>query len=221
MVFDPAEIGPERASPQIKLQLKILSSMSVVTNKFLKVVLFIVIGTCCALIIFINQQHQHHSTAGVRRMSIKNETDYKLWNNTRWDETKYSFKEVQPFTFDPDDKDWPPLDRLIADKKQAIKADVQFMLDFAIIGHPKTATTFIMTWLASHREIAMHKKELHAMQSGNPAELISLLYELPAGRNYKRGYKAPRDIVNLNALKAFDRFFPETKLIIGLRYVSK
>lgn len=123
--------------------------------------------------------------------------------------------------FDPNDENWPPLESLVQGRggTDDIKDNVQFMLDFAIIGHPKTATTFTMNWLASHREILMYTHELRALKMGKPAELVSLLYDLPAGRNYQRGYKAPQDIKYPNALRAFAQHFPETKLIVGLRYV--
>jgi len=123
--------------------------------------------------------------------------------------------------FDPDDEDWPPLESLVQGRggTDDIKDNVQFMLDFAIIGHPKTATTFTMNWLASHPEIQMYTHELSAMKMGKPAELVSLLYDLPAGRNYQRGYKAPQDIKSPNAFQAFAQHFPETKLIVGIRYV--
>jgi hypothetical protein len=75
-----------------------------------------------------------------------------------------------------------------------------------------------MIWLADHPEVQMHKYELHLMQSGAPAQLVVKLYELATGYQYRRGYKAPRDITSVNALRAFGRYFPHTKLIIGVRH---
>jgi len=39
---------------------------------------------------------------------------------------------------------------------------------------PKTATSFTMDWLAQHDEIQMYTHELHALQSGNPAEFVEV-----------------------------------------------
>ena len=160
------------------------------------------------------------STAAILFLN-RGQTSVLVWRNSG---VRGSSDGIQNETyFDPDNEDWPPLDSLIQGRggTDDIKDNVQFMLDFAIIGHPKTATTFTMNWLASHREIQMYTHELNAMAKGKPAELVSLLYDLPAGRNYRRGYKAPRDIINAQALRAFAQHFPETKLIVGLRYVVR
>lgn len=117
----------------------------------------------------------------------------------------------------PTPKPWPALNTLVQGPN--ITADVQFMLDFAIIAHPKTATTFTMNWLASHDDmIQMYKREIHALQEGKPADLIRLLYDLKPGYQYKRGYKAPRDIVNAKVLEAMAKYFPQTRLVVGLRH---
>jgi hypothetical protein len=121
-------------------------------------------------------------------------------------------------TLNKHDKDWPPLKSLIGDRDSDIRADVQFLLDFAIVAHPKTATTFTMNWLASHEEIQMHQTELHDLQMGKPAAMVSTMYALPAGRQYKRGYKAPNDLTNHHALQAFQKYWPKTKLMVGLRH---
>lgn len=76
-----------------------------------------------------------------------------------------------------------------------------------------------MFWLANHQDVQMPRHEVHAMIAGRPAELVRTLYdELAPGYHYKRGYKAPRDITNTNALTAFATYFPATKLIIGVRH---
>ena len=112
----------------------------------------------------------------------------------------------------------PPLEALVGDNETDVKADVQFLLDFAIIGHAKTATTYKLGWLLSNDEIQGYNYELHALQRGYPAKLVQLMYDLPAGYKYKRGYKAPQDITNWKVMQAFYDYFPETKLIVGLRH---
>jgi len=135
---------------------------------------------------------------------------------------------------------FPPLSSLIDYKvvnPKAIKSNVEFLMDFAIVGHPKCATTFTMEWLAQHEQVQMYTHELHALQTGNPAEFVQLMYELPHDHvtetiprdgsvsskqtttvQYKRGYKAPRDIANSLALDTFADYWPNANLIIGLRH---
>lgn len=113
---------------------------------------------------------------------------------------------------------WPQLDNLIEKTSQKIITDVQFILDFAIIAHPKTATSNLQNWFRSHPEIQMHENENHALAKGNPAELVSNLYDLKPGWTYKRGYKAPRDLIIGESLHAIDTYWPTTKLIVGLRH---
>ena len=56
-----------------------------------------------------------------------------------------------------DDREIPPLLHYIDKTTQSIKHDkVQELLDFVIVGFPKTGTTFLMrSWLGSHPEICM------------------------------------------------------------------
>jgi hypothetical protein len=112
----------------------------------------------------------------------------------------------------------PPLNTLIGDLDKNITGDVRFLLDFAIVGHPKTATTFTMKWLASHHEIQMYDHEINSLRRGKPAELVSQLYALPAGSKYKRGYKAPSDIFSIEALNSIAAYWPDCKLVVGLRH---
>lgn len=115
----------------------------------------------------------------------------------------------------------PPLSSLIGDEEADIRGDVQFLLDFAIVGHPKTGTTALNFWLRTHEEILMYPHEVHSLRGGRPAELVSLLYALPSGRQYKRGYKAPNDIRNPLSMEALRTYWPQTKLIVGLRHPVK
>lgn len=47
----------------------------------------------------------------------------------------------------------PPLSDLVHNDE--VSGDVQFLLDFAIVGHSKTGTTAHMNWLANHEEVQM------------------------------------------------------------------
>ena len=114
--------------------------------------------------------------------------------------------------------DWPSLENLIEKTNKKIITDVQFILDFAIIAHPKTATSNLQNWFRSHPEIQMHETENHALAKGHPGELVCDLYDLKQGWRYKRGYKAPRDLIISESLHAIETYWPKTKLIVGLRH---
>jgi hypothetical protein len=130
-------------------------------------------------------------------------------------DTNYtSFMEVP----DIDRNDWPVLEKLIGSTNSDIIGDVQYLLDFAIIAHPKTATSSMQNWFRSHPEIQMQAHENHALADGRPAELVVRLYNLKPGRAYKRGYKAPRDLIMGESLQALAKYWPKTKLIVGLRH---
>jgi hypothetical protein len=115
--------------------------------------------------------------------------------------------------------DRPLLNALVKEGSQTeVIGDVQFLLDFAIVGYPKTATSTKVRWLASQKQIQMYDHEIYHLKDGQPADMVRKLYGLPEGGQYKRGYKAPRDIHNARAVDSFSKYFPETKFIIGLRH---
>jgi len=115
----------------------------------------------------------------------------------------------------------PPLSDLIGDNETDITGDVQFLLDFAILGHPKCGTDKQMRLVATHDEVQMYDHEVRSLRFRKPAELVSLLYALPEGDQYKRGYKAPRDIYLKPSLQALQTYWPKTKLIVGVRHPIK
>jgi hypothetical protein len=115
----------------------------------------------------------------------------------------------------------PFLHELIADFHKNVTGNVSWLMDFAILGHSKCSTTSHMTWLRRHPEILMHDHEVHALTRGQTAEMVSLLYALPNRPNRKRGYKAPIDIMHPDVLTNLRTYWPETKIIIGVRHPVK
>jgi hypothetical protein len=113
--------------------------------------------------------------------------------------------------------DRPPLESMIT-KKGSLKGDVSPLLDFAILGHAKTATTFIMNWLSVHPEIQIFDEEVCDLNEGRPADLVKKLYqELETGSQYKRGFKCPGHF-SRNSFRNFRRYFRHTSIIVGLRH---
>lgn len=64
----------------------------------------------------------------------------------------------------------------------------------------------------------MYKHELHILTQHTPAKLVKTLYELPPGNQYKRGYKSPRELERRWFTRYYRKYWPNTKLIIGLRH---
>ncbi|GKY98579.1 hypothetical protein MPSEU_000814700 [Mayamaea pseudoterrestris] len=114
------------------------------------------------------------------------------------------------------EQSFPPLSTLINESK--IIADVSFLLDFAIIGHPKTGTTFLAQWLGAHTEINSNLTgaERHYLTKRQPAKMVKYLHAQP--KNQLRAYKAPRDVCHSVVVESLAKYFSSAKLIIGLRH---
>jgi hypothetical protein len=111
----------------------------------------------------------------------------------------------------------PPLSSLIRDTQAGIKGDVSPLLDFAILGHAKCATSFIMNWLSVHPEIQIFDEEVCDLNERRPAEMVRKLYEeLPTG-DYKRGFKCPGHF-SRGPVRDIRKYFKNAKLIVGLRH---
>jgi hypothetical protein len=120
----------------------------------------------------------------------------------------------------------PDLHTLIGDFEASVRGNVSWLMDFAIIGHSKCATTAQQNWLRQHPEILMHDREIHSLKNGRPAEMVSLLYALPVARGpgqllQRRGYKAPNDIRSPEALQSLRTYWPDVRLVIGVRHPVK
>lgn len=140
----------------------------------------------------------------------------KSWNLDPCD-TLRSFNESQVHVSEADG--YPPIDELVGDND--IKQDVQFLLDFAIVGHAKTATSSMMRWLSTHEEVLIYQKEMHYITKGSPAKFVKYMYMLPHGSRYKRGYKSPNELTFPTPRALIREYFPKTKLIVGLRHPVK
>jgi len=111
----------------------------------------------------------------------------------------------------------PSLDSLISDRVDGVKGDVRWLLDFAILGHAKCATSYLMRWLNAHPEVQIWDREVCDLYDLKPAELTRKLYEeLPEG-NFQRGFKCPGHF-SRRSMQYFRRYFGKTNLIVGLRH---
>lgn len=99
-----------------------------------------------------------------------------------------------------------------------ITRDVNWLLNFAIVGFPKTGTSTLMLYLKNQTEsIFIFEDERCEIAWGQQVPLLKDLH-----RNYqpnlRMGIKCPSNLEVDLALKNYDKFFPSTKFIIGLRH---
>jgi len=129
----------------------------------------------------------------------------------------------------PEMANWPPLSALI-DNDGNIRDDVDVsgILDFAIVGFGKTGTTSILRHLSDMTDsLSKEHCDLVVNKSG---KLLIDLYEDHA-RRFKeakrngeeledrlRGLKCPQDISSDYSMFNYAKYFPSTKLIIGIRH---
>lgn len=125
--------------------------------------------------------------------------------------------EVDPRT----NSDWPRLGSLVDDDGK-ITGDVQFLLDFAIIGVEKCGTSTLMVWLGQHPEIQCPQEENYSLMHDTPGQLVQDMYAMAPYEEYARAYKNPIDLFYPGtSLAHLDHYFPETKLLITLRHPVK
>ena len=114
------------------------------------------------------------------------------------------------------------------DDSSNIIGDVRFLLDFAILGHAKCATSYIMKYLHAHERVQIWDYEVCDLYDHRPARLVHKLYtELGSNRNRNRnnnnnkllwrGFKCPGHF-SRQAMRYFRRYFDRTRLIVGLRH---
>jgi hypothetical protein len=149
--------------------------------------------------------------------AVSRDHSKKASSSTRQSALRSGLLSSLPFSSKNDS--WSmPLSSLIADTESNITAPVHWILQFAHIGMPKTASTSIMHLLYSHPETQMHEKEIHSLQNASPAQLVKEMYDLPPGKHFHRGFKSPGQLETIHCLYAFERYFFNTKLIIGVRH---
>ncbi len=129
----------------------------------------------------------------------------------------------------PEMANWPPLSALIGnDGNIRDDVDVSGLLDFAIIGFGKTGTTSLLRHLSEMTDSL--SKEHCDLVVNNSGQLLKDLYEdharriKQAKRNSEepedrlRGLKCPQDISSDYSIVNYAKYFPSTKLIIGVRH---
>lgn len=111
---------------------------------------------------------------------------------------------------------------LVDPKTFQVRADVSDMIDFAVIGNPKTGTTFLVEWMNQHKQLYLPPLEMRHLLRLKKGPGLTVHQFFPRYRNKplgkKLGYKCPADVRELVALRHLRDYFPKTKLIVGIRH---
>jgi hypothetical protein len=100
-----------------------------------------------------------------------------------------------------------------------ITGNVNWLLDFAVVGFPKAGTSTLMLYLQKqHKSIFMFDQERCEMGYNQQVPLLVDLYKNYQGPHLKMGIKCPRDLEVSLALANYRTFFPKTKFVVGLRH---
>ncbi|KAL7462737.1 hypothetical protein ACHAXS_003113 [Conticribra weissflogii] len=123
---------------------------------------------------------------------------------------------------------WPPLAELIDSSGNiATGKNVSGFLDFSIVGFPKTGTTTLLRHLSKVTDTL--PVERCDLVTNNTATLLKNIYDDRAKRMERakigeeinerlRGLKCPQDISSDWSMQNYAKYFPRTKLIIGVRH---
>jgi hypothetical protein len=176
--------------------------------------------------------HMPWSIATVVRFALLCVTSFLVVLNVR---VAVNHREVEgrhsPLSFTPMAKEWdpkihktgtapPPLESIVSGWN--ISGDASWLLNFAIIGFPKTGTSTLMFLLGKHPQVRMFQDERCDMSYRRQAVLIRDLYSefQPVGSpELVRGIKCPGDLENtMLAMPNYQQFFPKTRYIVGIRH---
>mmetsp|Transcript_16958 Transcript_16958/g.23992 ORF Transcript_16958/g.23992 Transcript_16958/m.23992 type:complete len:237 (+) Transcript_16958:357-1067(+) len=120
-------------------------------------------------------------------------------------------------------KNKPPITEMISINRDndtaTITSDISSLLDFAIIGFAKAATSTLLQDLSPYTSTP--REEVCNMVVGDIPILVNDLYTLSNevdGKRLPRGIKCPQDISSDASIQNFATYFPRTKLIIGIRH---
>ena len=99
-----------------------------------------------------------------------------------------------------------------------VTSDVSYLLNFSIAGFPKCGTSTMMEYLEKSPYTKVSQKERCELGTDRQAKLVRTFYEeIPEGP-YIRGLKCPRDLENRFAMEKYQKYFPNTRFLVGMRH---
>jgi hypothetical protein len=105
-----------------------------------------------------------------------------------------------------------------------ITGNVSWLLQFSIVGFPKTGTSTLMFHLRDHPEIHMFPHERCELSYNQHVHLIEDMYRqfppaVNASRRFVKGIKCPVELESTQiALRNYQRYFPTTDFVVGIRH---
>lgn len=115
----------------------------------------------------------------------------------------------------------PPLSSIV--QGWNITGDPSWLLQFSIVGFPKSGTSTLMHHLREHPEIHIFKDERCELAYNQQVILIEDMYrQFPPAtekQRFVRGIKCPLDLENPKlSMTNYRKFFPKTDFIVGIRH---
>lgn len=120
----------------------------------------------------------------------------------------------------------PDLGELIDERDGSVVGDISFLLDFAVVGFPKSGTTFMKDYLNRTPGAYVYEREFCMKRDGDVARFVSEYHALHVSLNQTDlgektvmfGIKCPGPLYRANDLVFLRNYFPLTRLIVGLRH---
>mmetsp|Transcript_18736 Transcript_18736/g.53890 ORF Transcript_18736/g.53890 Transcript_18736/m.53890 type:complete len:475 (-) Transcript_18736:229-1653(-) len=141
-------------------------------------------------------------------------------------------------------KECPPISKFV--KGYKVRGNIEWLLDFAVVGSAKAGTSFLLRYLGNSSETLMPKYEVCKMSKNRPDELVKLYYNasLVAGKYHRdsssatpvnsiaddadlsptkmiNGLKCPKSLGTEFAVSNFEKYFPNLKYIVTMRHPVK
>lgn len=151
--------------------------------------------------------------------------------------------DVASYCKDKSRKQCPPISKFV--KGYKVKGDIQWMLDFAIIGSAKCGTSFLLRYLGNSTETLLPPFEVCKMSKDRPDEMAKLYYNVSlvsgkyrspvskegeeeaaaaAAEGVERsprihtGLKCPKELATEKGLTNYAKYFPNMKYIVTMRH---
>lgn len=122
------------------------------------------------------------------------------------------------------DRDEHSLKELV-DKNGNIIGDISWLLDFAVIGFPKSGTSFMKDYLNQTQETFVYHKEFCIKKESDLKRFVEIYHDLHVrfqqpthNKTMRFGLKCPGVLYRAYDMEIFEKYFPTTKLIVGLRH---
>ncbi|GKY93543.1 hypothetical protein MPSEU_000321700 [Mayamaea pseudoterrestris] len=118
---------------------------------------------------------------------------------------------------------YPSLDQLYDNSTNQIIGDVQFLLDFAMIGSPYAGASHLAKWLRKHGNVQLLSDK--SLQRKQPSQLVQVLHAnlMSTAKNnnnntLRRGYVNTKDVQSAGSAKFVAQHFARTKLVVVLQH---